>query len=219
MEGLVYPDFSQSYVDFYNPLGKWYGGIDWGWRNPFAAIWGVLDDKDVLWIQEERYLRETPLHEHAGALSKKVLWYADPAGPDHIAEFRSAGHTIRKGDNDIRLGIAAVTARVRTGRLKVNPLRCPNLCAEAKLYRYPSQSERAVMGEKPIDDNNHALGALRYLISRLDSRFIAKLRKQTRDSDGPIETESIPVEETQAAIFNIRRPSVFDDDELWEALN
>ena len=56
--------------------------------------------------------------------------------------------------------------------------RCPNLIAEAKLYRYPSPQERVLIGERPIDEHNHALGALRYLISRLDACFIAILRKR-----------------------------------------
>src|SRR5262249_9197570 len=47
-----------------------------GWRNPFAAVWGVLDRDDVLWLGGERYLRETPLHEHTQALRlhKHVSW-------------------------------------------------------------------------------------------------------------------------------------------------
>src|SRR5262249_7919828 len=160
-------DFEQCYVDTYTlaGLGKPVGGIDWGWRNPFAAVWGVLDTvSDVLSIQDERYLRQTAVHEHCQALPK-ILWYADPSSPNFIQEFRTAGHTIRKGYNDIRLGIAALHARIRTGRLKVNSLRCPNLCEEAKLYRYPSADERTTLGENPIDEHNHALGALRYLIS------------------------------------------------------
>jgi hypothetical protein len=52
----------------------------------------------VLWIQEERHLRETPLHEHSKALPK-IMWYADPAGRTAIEEFRVSGHTIRKGCN------------------------------------------------------------------------------------------------------------------------
>ena len=32
------------------------------------------------------------------------------------------------------------------------------------MYRYPTASERTVVGENPVDDHNHALGALRYLI-------------------------------------------------------
>ena len=101
------------------------GGIDFGWRNPFAAVWGVLDRDDVLWITGERYLRETPLHEHAAALPQlgEVMWYADPAGRTEIEELRAGGLVVRRGDNDIRPGIAAVTARLRTGRLKVRPRR------------------------------------------------------------------------------------------------
>ena len=31
---------------------------------------------------------------------------------------------------------------------------------------------QVVLGENPVDEHNHALGALRYLVSRIDSRFI-----------------------------------------------
>jgi hypothetical protein len=185
LTGLVYPDFAQAFTDQMPPAGQRVGGIDWGWRNPFAAVWGVHDRDDVLWIHDERYLRETALHEHAAALPRGVMWYADPASPAEIQEFRVAGHRIRRGINDIRLGIAAVTARLRTGRLRIDPRRCPSLCTEAKLYRYPSADERAVHGENPIDEHNHALAALRYLIARIDARFIARLRHGGPATDRP----------------------------------
>ena len=175
--GLVYPDFADALAEFECPEGQKVGGIDWGWRNPFAAVWSVLDKSDVLWITGERYARETTLHEHARALPRHTLWYADPSGSAWIAEFNLANHQVFPGINDIRLGIAAVTARLRTGRLKVHARNCPALCAEAKLYRYPSESERSYAGENPIDAHNHALGALRYLVARLDEHYIAKLRK------------------------------------------
>ena len=93
----------------------------------------------------ERYLRETPLHEHAAALRElgEVMWYADPAGRTEIEELRASGLIVRRGDNDIRPGIAAVAARLRTGRLKVRRDACPNLLTEARLYRYPTAAERA----------------------------------------------------------------------------
>ncbi len=181
LEGLVYPDFALALVeDWPEPAGRPVGGIDFGWRNPFAAVWGVLDRDDVLWIAGERYRRETPLHEHAAALRehREVTWYADPAGRTEIEELRAANLTVRAGDNDLRPGIAAVTARVRTGRLKVRRETCPNLVAEAQLYRYPTASERALAGELPVDEHNHALAALRYLVSRLDARFFARLRRR-----------------------------------------
>src|SRR5262249_51345651 len=156
--------------------GEPVGGSGFGWRNPLGAVGGVLDRDDVLWIPNARYGREIPLHEHAAALPRKVLWFADPAGRTEIEELHAAGLTVRSGFNDIRLGIAAVTARLRTERLKIDVAACPNLVREARLYRYPTARERALHGEEPIDDHNHALGALRYLIACLDARFIARLR-------------------------------------------
>ena len=35
-------------------------------------------------------------------------------------------------------------------------------------------NERTLLGEDPIDQNNHALGALRYLITRLDANRLAR---------------------------------------------
>src|SRR5262249_23755419 len=69
LEGLVYPDFAQQAATDQLPgAGKAVGGIDWGFRNPFAALWGTLDGDDVLTIAGERYAREVPLHEHARQL-------------------------------------------------------------------------------------------------------------------------------------------------------
>jgi hypothetical protein len=40
LEGFVYPDFEKCYTEFHTlpALGTSVGGIDWGWRNPFAAV-------------------------------------------------------------------------------------------------------------------------------------------------------------------------------------
>lgn len=180
LEGLVYPDFEAACaVDGLPDLqGQALGGIDFGFRNPFAALWGCLDRDDVLWITHERYCRETPLHEHVPALPKHVTWYADPAGRQEIEALRYANLVVRRGRNDIQAGIAAVTARLRTGRLKVYRSAVPNLLAEVQLYRYPSPREGLADAETPIDDHNHALAALRYLIASIDGPFIAKFRKR-----------------------------------------
>jgi hypothetical protein len=207
-EGLVYPDFMDALASRgYQPpdAGRCVGGIDFGWRNPFAALAGVLDRDDVLWIDWERYLCQTPLHEHAAALRerKNVIWYADPAGATEIAELLASGLKVRRADNDIRMGIAAVSARLRTGRLKVHGPACPHLLDEARLYRYPTASERAFINENPVDEHNHALGALRYLIAALDARFIAKLR-QRPDAKAPDEP--------------IKLVDLIDDPHLWTEL-
>lgn len=184
MAGLVYPDLADcvlpEHIDpaQYGEAQK-VGGIDWGWQNPFCALGAVLfvneDGEDVLYVHYERYKRETGLAEHAEALPENHVWWCDPSLPSNANELRRAGHTVRKADNSIILGIDAVSARIYTRRLVISPV-CKALLAEAELYRYPEKDDELV-GEKPIDENNHALDALRYVVMGVDKRKIATQRE------------------------------------------
>jgi len=149
------------------------GGIDFGYRNPFAAVWGILDQGGVLWLCGEHYDRQKPLSYHATQLPRQVTWYADPAGASERAELRCGGFTVRQGNNAIQNGIAAVNARIQHGRLKIVAGKCPNLLAEAGLYCYSDEPEDQG-GEKPLDRYNHALAALRYLIATVDTGRMAR---------------------------------------------
>jgi hypothetical protein len=192
LEGLVYPELESRCARDDWPAeiaGRPVGGIDFGFRNPFCALWGVLDRDDVLWVGHERYVRAAPIHEHAAALPRPVTWYADPAGRTEREELRRAGLVVRPGDNDIRAGVAAVTARLRTGRLRISRAGCPNLLAEAKLYRYGDAPADGAASELPVDAHNHALDALRYLVSRLDAGFMARMRKGKSAEEQPAVAE------------------------------
>lgn len=131
-------------------------------------MWGVLDANGVLWLVGEHYQRQRPLSYHMQRLPRHVMWYADPSGASDIAELRQSGFMIRKGNNELRTGIAAVTARIETGGLKILRDRCPQLLYEAELYRYGAAAADK-QAEAPVDDHNHALAALRYLVSRLEA--------------------------------------------------
>jgi hypothetical protein len=113
-----------------------------------------------------------------------VTWYADPSGASERCELRLAGFTVHAGSNALRSGIAAVTARLENGTLKVLEGRCPNLLAEASLYRYAetAQERRA---EVPVDAHNHALAALRYLVAGLDCGRLARGRPPTKPPAPP----------------------------------
>jgi hypothetical protein len=183
LEGLVYPDFARCVVPHlpimlggesaWVRLGRKVGGIDFGFRNPFAAVWGIFDRDGILWLTGEHYSREKPLSYHAQQLPKEVTWYADPSGANERCELRCAGFTVLAGDNSMRTGVAAVSARLQSGRLRVVKGSCPNLLAEAALYRYSDEAQER-RAEVPVDEHNHALAALRYLISRLDQRHMAR---------------------------------------------
>ncbi len=87
IEGLVYPDFVKCVVTALPPHvqhlvaqaktrtecgGNWYGGIDFGFRNPFAAVWGVVDRDNILWLVGEHYVRQQPPSYHAKHLPRCV---------------------------------------------------------------------------------------------------------------------------------------------------
>ena len=50
--------------------------------------------------------------------------------------------------------------------------RCANLLVDVGVYRYGSDPENRD-AETRVDDHNHALAALRYLVCRLDRRRMA----------------------------------------------
>ena len=53
---------------------------------------------------------------------------------------------------------------------------CPNLLEEAGLYRYdPADKGRS---EHPLKEYDHSMDALRYLVTMIDVRRMAKIRKQ-----------------------------------------
>ncbi len=197
LEGLVYPDLGKCMAPGpFTATGRKVGGIDFGFKNPFAALWGILDKEDVLWIDHEYYSREKPLSVHALHLPREVTWYVDPSGANERAELRIADFTALKGDNDIRTGIAKITARIETGRLKIREGACPNLLAEAGLYRY-SNEPGETKAEIPVDEHNHALAALRYLIASVDAnnflrRTLQALRQASPDSPTPPKRKEKP---------------------------
>jgi Terminase large subunit, T4likevirus-type, N-terminal len=202
LEGLVYPDFARCVVPGQAPAGaRHYGGIDFGYRNPFAAVWGTLDRDDVLWLTGEHYVRQQDLAYHAERLPRRpYLWFADPSGAAERAGLCRAGFAVRAATNAVRAGIGAVSARLRCGTLRVVQGCCPNLLAEAALYRYGDgngSSER----EEPENEHNHALDALRYLIMGLDEHRLARPRPAPRPED-----PSAPAPASPAKPAKVKRP-------------
>lgn len=233
--GLVYPEFEQKcgWENYPVPIGncRKVGGIDFGYRNPFAAVWGHLDEEGFLELTDERYERECALHRHMEHLPKDVEWYADPAHPTEIQELRRAGFCVRAGNNKLEAGIAAVRARVQSRRLRIWRQGCPNLLAEAGLYRYPDLTEVAqgARREIPIDDDNHALAALRYCISRIDAGFIRRWLKDANHEQDRADEEprADRFEESVEALYGIQPQDDLpekirkrlQDESIWTRLN
>jgi hypothetical protein len=95
-----------------------------------------------------------------------------------------ANFKVRAGNNAVRAGIGPVSARLREGTVRVVEGTCPNLLAEAALYRY-GEARGDSESEAPQDEHNHALDALRYLVMGLDAHRLARPRAEPRSPESP----------------------------------
>jgi hypothetical protein len=210
LEGLVYPDFPRCVVPGPAPavFKKRWGGLDFGFRNPFAAVWGGVDRDDVLWLTGEHYVRQQPLSYHAARLPRDVLWVADPSGAAERAELILGGLKVLPGKNAIRAGIAAVQNRIVNRTLRIVEGACPNLLAEGGLYSY-GEGPQEHWDEQPIGAYDHALDALRYLIYRLDERRMG--RPTAPDSPLPPDSNPPQPEKKQPPEWWVR----LNDPSIW----
>ena len=177
-EGLVYPGFQECIVQpSDSEVEPTVGGIDFGFSNPFACVYGHLNHDGVLWITGCRYVRQCTTQTHAEAIPRGVKYWCDPAAPESRVELIHAGHECLpclhlsargaggEKRNPILHGIDLVSARIASGRLKIiRNEQTKWLIREAAMYRYDTEKQ----SENPIDEDNHAMDALRYLIVGLD---------------------------------------------------
>lgn len=172
-EGLVYKEFDREkhlYTELPPNTGivETLAGIDFGFTNP-CAIPNILRDRtDTLWISEEFYeigRTDVQVAEYVMAKNYQRV-YPDPEAPAAIAELRKRGVPVRdviKGKDSIKNGIDRVRELLKANKLKVH-VSCKNTIMEFETYCYPDRKPDHNEEEKPIDENNHMLDAIRYVV-------------------------------------------------------
>jgi len=169
-----------------------FGGIDWGGANPFAFLWGVkiphLDNDwyifdEYYWNFLERGGRR--LQQHADEIKARCkrwgrecqqVWADhDPTDANEFMGYGVPSLPADKGDDSLRMSIECVQGMFNPrphlsnadwpgGRPKLHiAARCVNTLREIPLYRYPDSTNLNAK-EKPIDKDNHAISALRYML-------------------------------------------------------
>jgi hypothetical protein len=86
---------------------------------------------------------------------------------------------------------------------RILPGACPNLLREAELYRHATDADSR-RAETLLDNNHHALDALRYLIASIDER---KLRRKPKLAAGPEAAKPEPKKE--------KKWLRYDNEALW----
>lgn len=173
-QGLVYKEFSRE-KHLYEELPKnktfdKFGGIDFGYRNP-AAVLDARFDGENLYVDDEWYKRERTdiqIAEYVAIQRFKAV-YPDPENASGIEELRRKGvnvREVRKGKGSIEAGIQMIREMLIRGNLKINK-KCVNLISEFEMYSYDDDKKERNENENPAKANDHALDALRYIVSSL----------------------------------------------------
>lgn len=174
--GLVYSNFD-PYVHIIEPFSipeTWvrYRAFDFGFTNPWACIYIAYDKaKDIYYIYDELYETGKSTRDMIPILTDGVryeLQVGDVACPDDIQDLNKSGIKTVAYKQSIPDGLKRVRRLLEKrvdGSYGLYVFKnCVNTTREFESYRYDELSN----SEIPVDDNNHLLSALRYLIFALE---------------------------------------------------
>ena len=187
MQGLVYDCFDHdvhTIKDFELPPGTIVqAGVDWGFNDPFVIIIWAITPSGMRIQLSEYYKCGMSISEMVSvALSKKSIFnikrfWCDPSQPGMIKEFQMRGIPASGSDNDIERGISLVYELLKTERYRVLDGSSPNTIDEFLSYHWPEPTDlkpdQDRKKEKPVDQNNHCMDAIRYLA--LSTQFVGKV--------------------------------------------
>lgn len=192
-EGMVYTEFDRS-VNVVKPfrLPDTFTrrvGIDHGFRNAAAWIYGALDHDGNMWVYREYYEKEKLIEnickDNIKLIGPEKIEQAriDPSVKatrgatgrsdfDVYLEHLPNGFPLLMAQNDVTSGIDRVKSYMRPDKFGKPRLyifeSCVNLIDEILQYRWEEQlsSRQGKVNEKekPVKNHDHAVDALRYLM-------------------------------------------------------
>ena len=167
LEGLIYDNWEIVDTPLPPSRGDAYAyGLDWGFTNDPTAIIRVDIGENTIYLDEILYKKGMTNQELCREMisagidgSDEIV--ADSAEPKSIQELYASGfnvHPALKGPDSIRAGIS----KIRQYKIKVTS-RSRNLIRELKNYRWKMDKDGNSLNV-PIDNFNHGLDAVRYVV-------------------------------------------------------
>jgi PBSX family phage terminase large subunit len=172
-EGLVYDlRVEKHHMDYSedNEYKYFVAGVDWGWIDPSVILVAGVGFDGHIHVVDEWYANKTPIEtialeaERLNEIYGIRTFWCDSARPEYIAALRQAGFDSRKGKKELDPGIAVVNNYMNKGLLHIDFNKCPKLVEEMETYHYEEDDAGAILKDRPIDKDNHACDALRYLV-------------------------------------------------------
>lgn len=135
-------------------------GLDFGYSNDPTAIIEVYKYNDKRILNEICYLKGLSNAQIAKKITTKLPIYCDSAEPKSIAELRSYGlsaYAVTKGADSITFGIQTMQEQEY-----LLTSHSTNVINEFRKYAWDKDKRTGETLNKPIDDYNHAIDAIRY---------------------------------------------------------
>lgn len=185
VEGLVYENWEERVFDVHEisirPSVRSAFGMDFGYVNdPSTLFCGLVDTvAREIYVFDEMYEKGMSNEDILSKVSEmgysKERIKADSAEPKSIAYLRKAGLTriraAKKGPDSIRAGISII----QDYKIIIHP-RCVNFITEISNYTWDKDKfDNAI--NKPIDDFNHLMDAMRYAMEEFDGRKGVRILK------------------------------------------
>ncbi len=178
MQGLVYDCFDEdlnSSDPFEFPAGtQFFGGIDWGYTDPFVLVIHAVLPNGLRFQISETYKSGLTLPEIGEICQQKMkTWnvsrfYAGPDQPASIEYLNRLGCTTIAANNAIRLGIDIFYELIKSRTYKIIKGTSPHTIDEMDTYHYPDpkdlKPDQSTKEAKPVGQNDHALDANRYVV-------------------------------------------------------
>ena len=173
VEGLVYENWRELEFDWREILNKRQKakavfGLDFGYTNdPAAFFCGIMDqEQKEIYVFDEIYqkrMQNTVIYRSIEKLGfRKEIITADSEEPKSIEHLRSLGLTrikaSKKGKDSINAGIQFI----QDFKIFIHP-RCVNFLTEISNYAWDKDKFGKAVN-KPIDDFNHLMDAMRYAL-------------------------------------------------------
>lgn len=183
-ENAVFEEYDAQRHIMYGALPnftRYYSGVDWGFTHPGAIVtFGQTRDGDLILVDEILRTKQTvewwvQQAKTVNARFKPLNFVCDPAQPAHIQSLRNQGINAIKASSKIQFGLSVINERLKKGSLRfhINSLKYPDpeLQADKKPIRLTDEMPGYVWDankEIPIDNENDAISAMRYVLSFID---------------------------------------------------
>lgn len=209
LDEMVFSEF-REHDTVINPVStafcknfKQLAGMDYGWVNPTAVVWGYIDYDGELTIYDEwggtqkiaaEIAESAKRHGKIRIVADYSIKRPDRDGRSLWDDLTQQGLWLEESNKQELENITLVNALMKNGRIKITR-NCVELLKEIQNYKWKKMrlGEQKNRPEEPVQKDNHYIDALLYLVASLE-----ELRS--------VDVDQITASKRSISYLNTRKP-------------